>query len=144
MSTTATATVICDGIAALLEPVAGNRDDSRKAPRGGVEWVPGLTYLWPVRSEFTPEGDGSLDRHVFTLRMAWVAEDILGQAGGDPDRTVSDALAARVLAVRAVVASHRTGATWDALAVTAADYDSLATAEVRGVYIDLAGYALIS
>ncbi len=131
---------ICDAIAALIEPTASKRDDSRSRPKLGSEALPDMLYLWPRRERFVADGQGQLDRRNFELRLAWCVDDTFARSGGVEDRTVSDAIAAKVEAIRAVVAANRSGATWEWIQLDVADYEALATAERRGALIDISGY----
>jgi len=134
----ATVNDICDKLAALIEPDPTLRDDSCAQPS---TYDPDRLYVWPRIVLMDPEGDGSVDRERFDIRVEWAA-DRLGE--GEPDREVSDAIAARAYALAAVVRANRTNqALWDSLSV-GFDFEALRGFDVRGFRASVQGYMLRS
>ena len=131
---------ILDEVLAMLEPDAQLRDGTCARP---VVYTHDLLYGWPRRSKYDPEGDGSLDEHQFTVRLAWAADANFEVESGVRDRATTLAIDAKVSAMRAAIAANRTGATYEHLQVDAVDYETLITSHVRGVYVDVSGYMLL-
>jgi hypothetical protein len=124
---------ICDELAAGIEPDPTLRDDAMVQP-AGVE-VDRL-YVWPRVVDLVPEGDGSIDRQEFDIRVAWAA-DRLGE--GEPDRGVTETIQARAEQLAAWVRAHRTGSTYRSLRV-GFDFEGLRDLDARGFLAVLRGW----
>ena len=131
---------IVDEVAALLEPTAGARDTTAARP---LQYQPGILYAWPVRERYVPEGDGSLDDMRFELRAAWATDVIDELTAMARDRSASQVIENKVGALAALIRGARTGAAYEHLQVDSVDY-SLIADNVRGFYLDLSGYQLLS
>lgn len=132
----------------MLEPDSSRRDDSR-ARFVELAADPEILYGWPRNERFDPEGSGQLDTEHFSIRVAWAVDAEDEVAAGERDRRTSDALFDKAAAIAAWVRANRRHdvgdvAVWEHLQVTAVDYESLVTTRVRGVYLDLDGYTLLS
>lgn len=135
-------------VLAGLEPTAANRDideatgtDRLARP---LNYSPARLYGWIGSEGYVPEGDGSLDREEFVVRVAWGVAEQAAFSSGQRSRSISDSVFAKVDAVVAWVRTHRTGTTYEALAVPRVDYEAIVSDQVRGVVLDVAGYLLIT
>lgn len=116
--------------------------DSMSRDTTGSEPSPytgGVLYGWPVVDRFVPDGTGGLDEGRYSLRLAYCVPAIEGP-GLLRDRTVSEALDAAVVDIRAWVAANRASDLWEWLQVDAANYDDIRGSDYRGVRLDLSGY----
>ena len=142
---------ILDVLMPALEPNGSKRDDSRArfvVIRGEAEEAiyaqPGILYGWPRREEFVPEGDGSLDDERFFIRLAWAVDAEIEIASMERDRATSEVLFDKVEEIAAWVRANRTSSAWEQLRITEVDYEGLVTNSVRGCYLDLDGYVLLT
>jgi hypothetical protein len=139
---------VLDVLMPLLEPASSRRDDSR-ARFVELTADPDILYGWPRRERFDPEGTGELDTERFSIRLAWAIDAAIEVAGGKRDRRTSDALFDKAAAIATWVRAHRRHdagdvAVWEHLQITEVDFESLVTTQVRGIYLDLDGYTLLS
>ena len=132
---------VLDEIMASLTPVGSTTDTTLARP---VEFAADTLYGWPLTEAFVPEGTGEWDDARFTLRLAWAADASEEVASMTRDRDTSLAIGGVVDAIQAWVLANRTGTAYEQLQVIAVDWDSLITHELRGAYVDLAGYQLLS
>jgi hypothetical protein len=132
---------VLDEIMPSLTPTGSETDDTLARP---VEFAALTLYGWPLSEAFNPEGTGEWDDARFSLRLAWAADASEEVASMTRDRDTSLAIGAVVDAIQAWVLAHRTGTAYEQLQVTGVDWDSLVTHELRGAYVDLAGYQLLS
>lgn len=132
---------VVDEVALLFEPDASKRDGTAARP---VEYAPDMLYAWARTERFVTEGDGSLDDERFALRVAWLADASHEVAAGERSRAISEAIHGKADALAALVRGHRTGASYEWLAVDGFDYESAITHNARGFYCDLSGYQLRS
>lgn len=135
-------------VLAGLEPDAANRDID---PATGTDRLArplnvaaGVLYGWVGSEGYAVEGTGQMDRCEFVLRLAWGVAEQPAVSGGVRSRAVSDAVFARVEAIRGWVIGRRAGAAYEHLATTRVDHEAMTTDMVRAVVVDLSGYRLIT
>lgn len=132
---------VLDEILGSLTPSGSETDATLSRP---VEFAALTLYGWPLSEAFNPEGTGEWDDDRFTLRLAWALDASVEVSAMTRDRDTSLAIAAVVDSIRAWVLAHRSGSAYEQLQVAGVDWDSLITHELRGVYLDLAGYQLLT
>ncbi len=126
-------------VAALLEPDETMRDSAYARP---TTYAPGRLYVWPRREEYVVADMNPTYREDFTLRVALAAQAAHEVDVRDP--AVTMLLEAWSDQLIRIVREHPSGATFDDLRPAAVDYESLVSLDVRGFYLDLAGYRLRS
>ena len=130
-----TINAIADELAAILEPDATLRNDSRARP---TTYDIDTLYLWPRRESFVAIDTGQQDEQRFELLAAWAA-DRLDEAD-EPSREVSDQIADRADAMARTLAGTRAGATFERAAVVEIDYEGLKDQDRRGFLARITGY----
>lgn len=132
---------VLDEIMQSLTPEGSTTDDSLARP---VEFQPDTLYGWPISEEFNPEGTGEWDDARFRLRLAWAVDASDEVASMTRTRATTQAIGEVVDGIRSWVVAHRTGSSYEHLQVTGVDWDALITHGLRGAYVDLAGYQLLT
>lgn len=133
---------IVDRLAEAIEPDESKRDDSRVRPRGGSEWLSDTLYMWARSETFLRPATGPQDEEHFNVRIAWCIDDTFARAGGAEDRSVSVAIAEKVLLIRSALLSVAGGGVFEDVHLDSVDYEALFTNERRGFYADASGYQL--
>jgi hypothetical protein len=131
-----------DYLQAQLPAPAGVTRDDRAARPGRYE--ADRRYIWSLTQVPDPDGDESIDRATFNVR---IATSLNGQAevlGGRRLGDVSDALDVAANDIAKWVQQHRqVDPYWDAIRVLAINYDAVIQVDVRIAWVDLTAYRFV-
>ena len=140
---------VVDALRDLLEPPFDDERSvngvliDRTCSQPNADTVANTIYAWEAARAEVPIGTGEV-RQNFAVTLLYVVDNV-GEAAGERDRSVSEALDAKTDEYMKLIRLHAHVPPWDSGNVQAtSDADFVRQFEVRGVAIRVTGYRLVT